>query len=123
MLTDNPDNGNFELFIKKTGDGMTITNHYPATTDWYTHLETPNAKEFKSKKLFDDPQTLRDLAPSEIGYFSCSTTPPTIAMPSCSRTARKVPWKYSTKMQSGPILPAPPIPTASSKLRNRCVPC
>lgn len=70
MLADNPDNGNFELFVKKTGDGMTITNHYPATTDWYTHLETPNAKEFKSKKLFDDPQTLRDLAPSEIGYFS-----------------------------------------------------
>jgi len=104
MLTDNPDSEDFEFFVKKAGDGMTITNLYPANIDWYTHLETPKAHDFKSKKLFDDPQTTCDLAPSEIGYFSLRSDSTeyryAILLPNGEKSAMEILYKDAHRADS-----------------------
>ena len=69
-LVENTDTENFELQIKKTSDEMEIVDLYPASVDCYTHLEIRNARDFNLRRLFDNKQTIKDLAPSEIGYFT-----------------------------------------------------
>ena len=103
-LVENPKNEDFEMEIKKTGSGMEIADLYPASTDCYTHLEISNARDFNLRRLFNDPKTVKELAPSEIGYFTLHGDSTqhryTILRPSSEKSAMEIFYKDAAKADS-----------------------
>jgi hypothetical protein len=103
-LLENTDNEDFELKIKKKSGEMEIVDRYPASVDCYTHLEIRNARDFKLKRLFDDKQTIRDLALSEIGYFTMHGDSTkyhyAILLPNSEKNALEIFYKDATKADS-----------------------
>lgn len=103
-LVENTDNEDFELQIKKTDDEMEIVDLYPASADCYTHLEIRNVRDFNLKRLFDNRQTIQDLAPSEIGYFTLYGDSTkyhyTILLPNSEKSALEILYKDAAKADS-----------------------
>ena len=69
-MVESQNNEDFEIQSHLMTDEMDLANIYPASADWYTHLEIRRGRDFNLKRLFKDPQTIHGLAPAEIGYFS-----------------------------------------------------
>lgn len=69
-MVESQDNEDFEIQSHLMTDEMDLTNIYPASADWYTHLEIRRGRDFNLKRLFKDTQIIGNLAPAEIGYFS-----------------------------------------------------
>ena len=103
-LVENSEREGIELQLKKTSSGMEIADLYPASADCYTHLEIRNARDFNLKRLFDDPQTVKELAPSEIGYFTLHGDSTqhryTILRPSSEKSAMEIFYKDAAKADS-----------------------
>lgn len=74
MFTETPESDYFDILVNRTGDGMGITDIYPAQCHWYTHLETQKVKELNRLKKYKEEETayLKKLSPSEVGYFLIS---------------------------------------------------
>lgn len=75
MFTDSPDADEFNILVNRSGDGMSITDLYPAQCSWYAHLETPRVEQLDIMHNFtrEESAPLEQLRPCEIGYFSLSS--------------------------------------------------
>lgn len=122
MLAENTESEDFEIQIKKTNNEMEIADLYPSNTNWYVHLEIRNACDLNLKRLFEDRQTLVDLAPSEIGYFSLHVDSIdhryAILLPNSEKSALEIFYKDAAKADSARSAhpdgifqtPQPPLP-------------
>lgn len=74
MFTDTPGQGVLELLQNRSGNGMEITDLYPAISHWYVHLETPQVKSLGLLNDFkkEESTPIKALNPTEVGYFLIS---------------------------------------------------
>jgi hypothetical protein len=72
MFKNFTENDRFDILVERSGDGMELTDLYPAKCPWYVHLETPNLAHLARLNHFtkEEKNPYIALFPNEVGYFA-----------------------------------------------------